>query len=271
MNTYILIDSALIQGAGKIPPLTEDARPSWIVPLYEEKAYTVSPLLVDVEAARDSEAIEAMMALANACLPQLHSSIIDTEFALPELAEHLRKFIYIKTEAGEEFTLRFADSVVLPALAAHFSGGQWAAIAGPLARWRTHARDGSLKTLPPASPDLQPATTPITLTGEQIAAVKDALGADRLLARLRNMRPGESLGRSPMEAYQWASEARRMWLAAGRVDDVLLLTFARGVFTTKGRLLRVFTMPQILAQPDEEKVREGIRKAIEINTYPERP
>jgi len=267
MNTFVLLDLALIDGVHIASRYSEGAFPSWIAPVYNEEAYSVTPLLIDVEGARDAGEAELLMALVNARKPQLHASFIDAELGLAELNRHFRQFICIKTEAGDELTLRFADCAVLPVLASHLSISQWATLAAPIVRWLIHGRDGRLKQLPAVPPGQQPASAPLVLTDEQIARIKDAMGTDRLLANLRNMRPAELLGRSPEETYRWASEARAMWSTAGRADDTLLLVFARGIFETKGRILNLPSLPQMLTNPDPALLRKELRQLVEINSY----
>ena len=267
MNTFVLLDLALLDGVNFAAPHSEGVFPTWIAPVYNEEAYSVTPVLIDVEGARDAGEAESMMALVNARKPQLHASFIDTELGLAELTRHFRQFICIKTEAGGELTLRFADCAVLPVLASHLSSPQWAMLTAPIARWLVHGRDGRLKALPAASPGQQPAGTPLLLTDEQLARIKDAMGSDRLLANLRSMRPAEPLGRSPEEAYRWASEARAMWSAAGRAEDPLLLVFAKGIFETKGRILNLPSLPQMLTNQDPALLRKELRQLVEVNSY----
>lgn len=267
MNTFILVDSALLDGGADMLALTDGLNSGWMAPLYDPEAYAVTPLLVDVDAAVSLGKVDLVMAMVNARRPQLHVSVIDTDLTLPELAHHFRQFIHIETEAGEELTLRFADSAVLPALALHLSAGQWCALAAPFATWHVHERDGSLKALPLADPKHDLSPIPFILTSEQIEALKDAMGTDRLLVNLGDMRLGESLGRNPMEAFRWASEARRIWLASGRADDALLLKFAQGVFDTKGRILRLSHLTALVAQPDLEKVWDDLRELVDLNNY----
>ena len=267
MNTFVLLDLALIDGAHVASRYSGSAFPGWIAPVYSEDAHSVTPVLIDVEGARDAGEAESMMALVNARKPQLHASFIDTELGLSELTRHFRQFICIKTEAGGELTLRFADCAVLPVLASHLSSSQWATLAAPMARWLVHGRDGALKQLPAVPSGQQPAGTPLILTDEQVTRIRDAMGTDRLLANLRNMRPAEPLGRSPEEAYRWASEARAIWRAAGRTDDALLLVFARGIFETRGRILNLPSLPQTLANPDPALLRKELRQLVQINSY----
>ncbi|MYN11475.1 DUF4123 domain-containing protein [Pseudoduganella aquatica] len=220
-----------------------------------------------MEAALAADKIGSMMAMVNAHWPPLHVTVIDTDLALPELVRHLRQFIYVETETGEELTLRFADGAVLPALALHLSAAQWSALAAPLKTWRVHSRDAGMNKLPSPTLGKDTPAMPFVLTDGQVAALKDAMGADRLLANLRNMWPSQEFGRSPMEAFSWASDARAMWLAAGRADDALLLKFALGVFETKGRILRLSNLAAIVAQPNLEQVWEDLRKFVELNNY----
>jgi hypothetical protein len=267
MNTFALLDLALIDDVNGISPRVGGAFRSWMAPIYGETAHSVTPLLIDIEAAYNTGELDEMTALVNAFKPQLHASFLDTELDLTGVAQHLRQFIYVRTAAGDELTLRFADCAVLPALSGHLSMSQWATLTAPIARWLVHKRDGCLSRLPAATPEQQVIGTPLVLTAEQIAAIKDAMGVDRLLANLRNMRPAEPLGRSPEEAFRWASEARSIWLAAGKADDVLLLVFVRGVFETKGRILNLPSLPQMLANPDSAQLRRELRKLVEINSY----
>lgn len=267
MNTFALVDLALIDGTADVSPCADGIFPSWIAPVYREDAYSVTPILIDVLGACDAGELDSMMRLTNACKPPLHVSFIDTELRMEELAQHLRQFIYIVTEEGTELTLRFADCVVLPALADDLSQAQWATMAAPISRWLVHGRDGGLGSLPAAVPEYQPVAAPFVLTDEQVGGIKDAMGTERLLANLRNMRPGEPLGRTPEEAYRWACKAREMWHAASRTDDVLLLVFARNVFDTKGRILNLPSLPETLANPDAEALRRELYKLVEINSY----
>jgi len=260
-STFLLIDSAMIGDALPMPWASKRRCPDWVLPLYDRKAGTVSPVLIDIEAARAAGRMREVMAFANARRPQLHLSLIDTLVSLDQLCEHLRRFIYFVDEQGKEYTLRLADCAVLPALMAALTPAQWAAITAPIRSWRVHGRDGVLFELPmpKASPD---DILPLILSHQQLAALKDAMGVDQLLANLRMMRPGHQFAATPVAEYEMASKARQMWHAAGRADDATLMLLARGAFDTGGRILLLPGMPAILAGADVEVMRKKIAECV---------
>lgn len=260
-STFLLIDSAMIGDALPMPWASNRRCPNWVRPLYDRKAGAVSPVLLDIDAARAAGRMRDVMAFANARQPQLHLSVIDTLASLDQLCNHLRRFIYFVDEQGKEYTLRLADCAVLPALMTVLAPAQWAAITAPVSCWRVHGRDGSLFELskPAAQPD---DTAPLMLSRQQMAALKDAMGVDQLLANLRTMRPGQQFAATPLAEYQMASKARQMWRAAGREDDATLLLFARGAFDTAGKILRLPNMPSILADGDVDVVRKKIAECV---------
>lgn len=260
-STYLLIDSAMIGDAPPMPWASKRRCPDWARPLYDRKAGNVSPVLMDIEAARAARRVNDVMAFANARRPQLHLSVIDTTVSLDQLCEHLRRFIYFVDEQGTEYTLRLADCAVLPALMAALTPAQWAAITAPIRSWKVHGRDGALFELPKttSTPD---ETSPLTLSQQQMAALRNAMGVDQLLANLRTMRPGHQFAATPLAEYEMASKARQMWHAAGREDDATLLLLARGAFDTGGKILRLPGMPGILAGSDIQVVRKKIAECV---------
>jgi len=260
-STYLLIDSAMIGDALPMPWASKRRCPDWARPLYDRKAGTVSPVLMDIEAARASGRMSDVMAFANARRPQLHLSLIDTLMSLDQLCEHLRRFIYFVDGQGKEYTLRLADCAVLPALMAALTPAQSAAITAPIRSWKVHGRDGALFELPKptSAPD---ETSPLTLSQQQMAALKNAMGVDQLLANLRTMRPGHQFAATPLAEYEMASKARQMWHAAGREDDATLLLLARAAFDTGGKILWLPSMPLILAELDDKVVREKIAACV---------
>ena len=117
MRTYVLIDVTLLGELTNKPWLKRNRQPIWIAPLYGRDAIEVSPVVIDVESAFKNDRTTAMMELVNARIPQFGVSFIDSELSLREMIQHLQKFIFILTADGDELTLRFADCLVLPALA----------------------------------------------------------------------------------------------------------------------------------------------------------
>ncbi|AVR94274.1 DUF4123 domain-containing protein [Pseudoduganella armeniaca] len=263
LATYLLIDTALIESPPRVLCWTNaKRRPAWLVPLYERQALVVSPLLIDLGQAHAAGAMAEVMALANGRKPQLHLSIIHTTLPLPALAEHLRRFIYFVNEQGEELTLRFADSLVLAALATVLTPEQWAVLIGPIPSWQVHQRNGVLARLPPAlvAPD---AALPLVLSEQQVTALKDALAVEQLLANLRTMRPGQKFAATPLAEYEIARWSRDLFRSFGHTDNATLMLLARGAFDTRGRILQTPELRRVLALGDIEAVREGIARCVQ--------
>lgn len=258
MNSYILIDTALIDIRAEKPWIKQKKRGAWIESVYRNGAAHVSPVVIDIARAVECGRISEMMALINAA-HKLCVSFIETELSLAGLLSHFRQFIHVCTDKKTELTLRFADGAVLPALAAVMTPEQWAALSFPLTTWRVHGRDDRLKSLPqPTSSIVE--KCPLAMSDRQIAALKDAMAVDQMLVNLRRMRPGLVSEYATLRAYEFADQARRMWHAAGKADGPYLLLFARGVFDTEGRLLRVPSLPAALAQSDLNLVRIEVQK-----------
>lgn len=260
MNSYLLIDTALIRIRAKKPWIKPKKRQNWIAAVYRKGAAHVSPVVIDIARAIESGHVPEMMDLMNAA-HKLCVSFIDTELSLEDLLSHLRQFIHVCTDHGKELTLRFADGAVLPALAAVMTAEQWAVLIAPLRKWKVHGRDGRVQSLPePRSSTL--AKCPLRMSDDQIAALKSAMAVDQLLVNLRRMRPGLVSEYTTLQAYEFADQARRMWFEAGQIDGTDLLLFARGVFDTGGRLLRVPTLAQTLAQNDLNLIRADVQRMV---------
>lgn len=264
MNSYILIDTALIDIRSKKPWIKPKTRQDWIAAVYGKGVTHVSPVVIDIARAIECGRVSEMMELMNA-VHKLCVSFIETELSLEDLLSHLRQFIHVRTDEGKELTLRFADGAVLPALAAAMTAEQWSALTFPVTTWKVHGRDGLVRPLPrPTSSTL--AKCPLTMSADQIVALKNAMAVDQMLVNLRQMRPRLVSEYATLQAYELADQARRMWHAAGQIDGADLLLFARGVFDTDGRLLRVPTLPQALSQSDLNLVRIDVQRMVK-NQY----
>ena len=261
ISTYLLLDTAMMGDAETKPWAKSKRRPSWMIPIYERAAWTVSPVIVDIDAAFRANRIGLVSTLLNHLRPQLHASFIDAELNATEIADHLRQFIYVVTENGNELTLRLADCVVLPWLQKAMTPAQWAAIHGPILSWKYHRRDGTLAVLPHPD-DVEPSAAPFRFTEEQIASLEEAHEPDQLLSNLRMMRNGHQWGRTPQDAIQLAADTLKTWKASRQSDTTTLLFFARGVFDTEGKLLRFPSLPRILAQGDQAIIRTDVQNAV---------
>lgn len=261
-STYILLDTALMADAESKPWTKSKRRPGWLIPLYDRSAWDVSPVIVDIEAAYKSNRIDLVTTLLNHRQPQVHASFIDTSLAPDALAEHLRQFIYVLDDEGSELTLRIADCIVLPWLQSAMTPEQWAAVHGPILRWGIHGRDGKLSVLP-APTEAVPAVAPLTLNRQQIAMLCDAHEPDQLLANMRAMRPAHRWGDTPQIEIKLAEDTLRVWTASSQTDRTTLLLLARGVFDTKGGLLRFPALRQILEQRDPAIIQKDIQNAVD--------
>lgn len=264
-STYVLIDTNLLGDPRNRPWLQKYRHPSWISTIYGRYAVDVSPAVIDVERALQCSRISSLMEMVNAQRPQLGISFIETDLTLENLVKHLRQFICVRTTAGVELTLRFADGIVLPTLASILTAEQWSLLTSPFKSWKVHGRDGSLISLPigSAPSSIRP---PLMLTGAQIRALKDSMGADQLLVNLRMQRSAPPSTYLTPEAFAYASQARRMWHAAGHSDDQDLVFFAAGIFDTEGRLLCVSGLADALVGSDRMKIRDALHRMIELNS-----
>lgn len=260
-STYILIDTTLLGEMREKPWLKKNRRPTWITPIYGRDAVAVSPLIIDVERAVQCSRISQMMALVNSQRPQLGVSFIETELSPQDLVWHLKKFIHVVTEDKTELTLRFADCAVLPALSAVATPDQWAVLVAPFKSWKIHGRDEVLKSLPLTQPS-ELAPTPLEFSDRQVAALREAMGTDQLLAHLRLARPAADSFYQSLQAYEYADQARNMWRAAGHEDGPDLVLFARSVFDTDGQLLGMIGLDQILIQDDLQMVRKDLSRLV---------
>ncbi|RFP09093.1 DUF4123 domain-containing protein [Duganella sp. BJB488] len=269
MNTYILIDGALIKPDGTVFPIQDDVYPSWMAPIYGRRAYSVTPIVIDVERAYAAQAISIMMTIANVCDPPLHASFIDSELTLEELVNHFQQFTYISTEKNEQFTLRFADCLVLYALSLHFNSSQWLTFSMPIHRWRVHRRDGTLFCLKIGAMHTDPAPVPLSLSDEQFQKINEELAVERLIFQLRASRSETLVGIDFADIFQWTKSAYEIWKTASLKDERILLSLALGALATQGRILRLTEIVYILAGPSPDIVIQGINSAVKRNTFEE--
>jgi len=262
IHSCLLVDGALLA-----PTLPASAgavdRPNWLLPVYEEAARAVSPLVIDMEAAYESGQLTDMMAMFNAVRPQVHVSIVDTDLSPAAFTEHLRRFIMIRTDDGRAFTLRFADCLGLPVLAATFSAEQWTSFAGPVKRWCVHGRDGALRDLPLPDRELPPCSTPLALTARQLADLAEATAPDEMLADIREMRHDRGMRGSASEQHRWATDARRLWRSAGSSDRLVLRWLTEAVLDSGGAVLGQSGLSSLLALNDTAAIRAGLKDAVE--------
>ncbi len=261
MNTFLLFDNALLTAAGG-EAITFDARPDWLACLYDERAATVSPYLIDVDAAHEAGHLDRVMALVNATPVKMHVSLIDSVLTIDELVQHLRRFIMVRREGGRNATLRFADCAVLPELAIAFTPEQWAALVWPMARWHVHGYDGKLVALPGANATVSRSSTPLLLTEQQLVTLREAMFPNMVLGCLRGTRHGATLPGNAADQQRWASESYRLWRVAGNAHDVVVRWLTSAALDTNGAILQQSAVGTLLAHSDLTAVRAGLHAEI---------
>jgi hypothetical protein len=261
ISTFFLIDNAMLSvGDGKAIGAGE--RPDWAACVYEDRAASVSPYLIDLHAASETGHLDRAMELINATPEKLHVSIIDTALSLSELAQHLRRFIMVKTAGGTNLTLRFADCSVLPELAQALTPGQWSAIAWPMTRWRVHAYDGGLLSLPKPDVAVPRSPLPLLLTEKQLATLNEAMVPNNVLANLRAMRHGAVLPGSVADQHRWAAESSRLWRSSGNRQEIVLRWLTSAALDTLGTVLHQETIGPLLAMSDLDQIRSGLHAVV---------
>lgn len=261
LNSFLLIDGAQLALAGLTETLPAEP-PVWLSHVYDSAAAEVSPLVIDLEVAIMAGDAALISGVLNALRPQLHASLIDTTLSHEMLTQHLRRFIMIRDEDRNGFTLRFADCTVLPLLSAALLPEQWAALAGPIARWSVHGLDGALRTLPPAEGALAPTVAPLVLSDQQLAALAEATAPSAMLAHLLELNHGVALPGSPVEQHRWACEARLLWRSARNADEIVLRWLTSAALTTFGCVLHQKHLPALLESANAGEIRDGLQAIV---------
>jgi hypothetical protein len=262
MNAYsfLLVDAALAGFNDRIDLRPAGDTPSWLCPLYEGAAVWTGPVLIDILAAEEAGALDHAMAIVNARFPQLHLSLIDTTMHFDELADHLRRFRSVYNREHENFSLRFADCLVLAALSTVFSPAQWGSLNAMLLRWSVHLRDGSLAALSRSDSVIVDVPYPLELEPEQIARLRDLFAPDRMIHCLRAAEHG-SISGGYAEQYRWASDAYAFWQASANDDEIVWKWLTEAAFETRGKVLADLALKEVLANKKLEVVKEGIANA----------
>lgn len=262
VSVYLLIDNGLLEEVtASYTEVDSKSRPQWLTPIYPDYALAVSPLLVDLEVAYKAGDIDLVMGYVNARNPALHVSIIETEMNLEQIAQHLRRFIFIVAPDDKQFTLRYADCTVLASLSTILTTAQWAAMKGPISRWEIHDRSGTLIQLP--SVELVENTpTPFCLDLGQFAALDEASEPDHCIAKVKMMRKGMPLPGNTVEQHAWALAARQAWRATGNSSSMSLLFLTESTLITRGAVLRRNEIENLLAMDEANAFREKLQELI---------
>ena len=231
------------------------------MPIYPEPALSVSPFLVDIEAAYQAGDLDRVMYWLNARKPALHVSIVETRLDIAEIAQHLRRFIFILDTQDRQFTLRYADCAVLASLPSLLTAVQWSTMTGPIIRWDVHDRSGVLIPLPPTECHAS-GSTPLLLDEEQLAAIDEASEPDHYIAKVKMMRNGAALPGNAAEHYAWALTARQTWRAAANSNPLFLLFLTEAALVSRGDVLRRPEIQGFLAMDEVSAFRDRLRELV---------
>ena len=260
LNLYLLIDNGLLQAASaSYAEADSQSRPAWLAPIYTERALEVSPFLIDMEAAYEAGDLDQVMGYVNALVPALHVSIIESGLPLAEIAQHLRRFIFILDPDDKQLTLRYADCAVLMPLSSVLTEAQWATMARSIARWRAHDRSGRVIELRPV-PAIDAVLTPLRLDRDQIAALDEASEPDHCIAKVKMMHHGAELPGTAEEQHSWASEARQAWHASRNPSQLYLLFLTEAVLVSRGKVLRRPDISGYLLMDDINAFKRNLRQ-----------
>jgi hypothetical protein len=237
MFVYLLIDNGLLHEASASYTETESSsRPVWLAPIYTERALSVSPFLVDLEGAYEAGDLDQVMNYLNALQPALHVSIIETELDLEQIAQHLRRFIFIVDPEGKQYTFRYADCTVLALLPSVLTAAQWAHMTGPIKRWGSHDRSGAIVRLPSADFSANE-SIPFSLDSDQLAALDEASEPDHYIAKVKMMSDQDQFPGTPAEQHAWAHAARQFWRASDNKKSLFLIFLTEAAIKTRGNIL----------------------------------
>jgi len=257
-HTYLLIDNGLLQQiAAGYTEVKSKSRPTWLSPIYAERALDVSPFLVDIEAAYEAGGLDQVMCFWNACKPALHVSIIETHLDIQRITQHLRRFIFICNPDGKQFTLRYSDCTVLMLLSLLLTPTQWGAMRGPMRRWGVHDRVGMIKQLPKVQSNIR-ASTPFDLELTQLAALNEASEPDHVIAKVKMMRHGAKLPGNAEEQYTWAQAARKRWQQEKISDPLILIYLTEATILSRGTVLAKSEVSGFLAMGQVCTIREKL-------------
>jgi hypothetical protein len=260
LNSYLLIDNGLLQAASAGYAETDSqSRPAWLVPIYMERALEVSPLLIDVDAAYEAGDLDQVMGYVNALVPALHVSIIETALPLVDMAQHLRRFVFILDPDGKQLTLRYADCAILTPLSSVLAEAQWATMRRSIARWCVHDRSGHVMELRPA-PVIEEVLTPLRFDRDQIAALDEASEPDHFIAKIKMTHHGAEFPGTAEEQHSWASEARQAWRASTNSSQLYLLFLTEAAVLSRGKVLRRPEVSRYLLMDDINAFKRNLQE-----------
>ena len=145
-------------------------------------------------------------------------SVIASPLTAAALARHMRPYLIAITPDTVEWPVRWGDTRVLPMLLEALTETQRGHFLGPVARWWSPARDGSLLRWDGAAEPPAPADFDILPLGDEVfASLVDTAEADSVLAKLYDSQPDLFTADSPVECH--ARVARHLKVASANGID----------------------------------------------------
>jgi hypothetical protein len=240
MNTYCLLDGAMVHGTIKASKFFADRNAKWFAPLMpHDDLRLAGPLLLCGEQCTSNPEIEAEFLRISKAFPHcLHISYLYSEHTFEAAADHLRKFVYFGDDEGKPYGLRIADCRVLSYLPDVLTKDQWNALTAPFERWLVHDRKGQrgVLDLDEARRQCVGASEGIRLDHEQIDRVIQKAEPDSLLAWI-DKDPGATPAQHTQRNHDIARRCLDHWHASGNTNRGVLLAFTRMVFDNGGRAL----------------------------------
>lgn len=241
MNTYLLIEGALVHGALSEVPGFRAPDAAWLATLLPGAARLAGPVLLSQQGMLDAghDAAKAFAHWVKAYPCGLHASYLDSALDLPALAAHLSRHLRIVDDDGSLYALRLADCRVLATLPKVLDARQWAQLTAPLRAWTYHQRDGTpapLRITPPAVEDAHD-DEPLRLTSRQLDALVEFAEPDALLAAIGQTPDLTASRRGLAWLHRVARHCLKTWRESGHTSRDLLHDFALQAIRSNGALL----------------------------------
>jgi Domain of unknown function (DUF4123) len=180
-NTWWLVDGAMASREAQTQSLLQHIDAIALYADLGEQAASVGPWLLPGDIAINP---------ANVALPaRLGISQLHTDVTLEALLSHAKSIRQIRTDDGQSFFLRFADTRVLHAAAVALAPKHLARIKGPVLEWRCWDRAGTPTTFAPGPVNTKAAASsaPVVLSLKAFEALIDAGLPDQMLVMLQEL------------------------------------------------------------------------------------
>lgn len=188
LSWYALVDGAFDYDADRTP-LARFAHNS---PTYECDAYdallAVSPCLLTLETGNDATLREQLTTLVRHRRNRPMLSFIGSESTAVALNVNFQRYASAATRDGDSYMLRFADTRVLPAIAASLQPASWSGMCRAIQAWHYIDRSGMVDQVPLARHDGE-AMAAFALSDVEFSALVTAGEPDAVIHALECSNP----------------------------------------------------------------------------------